>query len=130
MKVFSNAPVKGYKGDDILIPMGDGLAPSGEFRHTLRWILNNAPIQTQDDSIQGMRLAQAIDAAEDKDNVEVEEGVHDWLKKVAEKITPTLFRINGNILYKHICDGFEKPHQPKEKVNGRDQDKQYWGNIS
>ena len=115
MKIFSNAPIKGYKDEDILVPMGEGKEPSSEFRYALRFILNNAPIKTQEDSKNGMRLAQSIDVAEGKDKVEMEEGVHDWLKIVAEQVTPVLFRINGNIVYKYICEGFEKPHEPKLK---------------
>ena len=114
MKIFSNAPIKGFKEGDVKVPMGDGEV-SSEFRHVIQMILNNAPIQTQDDSIQGIRLATAIDNAEGKEIIELEEGVHDWLKRVAEKITPVIFRINGNIVYKHICEGFEKSHQPKEE---------------
>ena len=113
MKTFSNAPVKGYNEEDIKVPMGTE-EPSTEFRHVLRFILNNAPIQTQRDSIDGLELAKAIDAAEGKDKIEIGEGVHEWLKTVAEKVTPPLFRINGNTVYKYICEGFEKPHQPKE----------------
>lgn len=109
MKTFSNAPIKGYNGEDIKVPMGGDLL-STEFRHVLRIILNNAPIQSQDDSIQGMRLATAIDNADGKKIIEIEEGVHDWLKTVSLKVTPLVFRINGNVVYKHICEGFEKPH--------------------
>lgn len=114
MKIFSNAPIKGYNEEDIKVPMGDE-GTSTEFRHVLRMILNNAPFQTQDDSIQGNRLATSIDKAEGKETIEMEDGVHDWLKKVSDKVTPPVFRINGNIVYEYIREGFEKPHQPNDK---------------
>lgn len=117
-KVFKNTAVLGYNGKPIMLPTG---AVSGEepvmkmakLTNIFWLILNNAPIQTQQDSINGQRLAQALDAA--KDTIELEEGVHDWIKPIAEKVTPQLFRVNGNTVYKHICEGFEKPHKPKEK---------------
>lgn len=115
MKTFSNAPIKDRKGEDIKIPMGDGKVPSTEFCHALRFILNNASFQSQNDSIQGARLADAIDNAEGKEVVEMEEGVYDWLVIVAETVTPTLFRISGNIVYKFICEGFEKAPEPAKK---------------
>ena len=82
----------------------------------MRVILNNAPLQTQQDSINGMRLAQALDKVKNgAEPIELEDGVHDWFKPVAEKLTPSIFRVNGNLVYKHICEGFEKAHQSQEK---------------
>ena len=120
MKVFKNTVVLGYNGKPMMLPVGvsePGKEPEmkvAKLTNIFWLILNNAPIQTQQDSIQGQRLAQALDAA--KDTIEVEEGVHDWLKPLAEKVTPQLFRVNGNTIYKLICEGFEKPHKPKEKA--------------
>lgn len=120
MKVFKNTVVLGYNGKPIMLPIGGTPAPGeqpamkiAKLTNIFWLILNNAPIQTQQDSINGQRLAQALDAA--KDTIEVEEGVHDWLKPIAEKVTPTLFRVNGNTVYRLVCEGFEKPHKPKEK---------------
>lgn len=119
MKVFKNTVVLGYNGKPVMLPVGTA-APGKEpemkvaMLTNIFWlILNNAPIQTQQDSIQGQRLATALDAA--KDTIEVEEGVHDWLKPLAEKVTPQLFRVNGNTIYKLIKEGFEKPNKPKEE---------------
>ncbi|KKN38047.1 hypothetical protein LCGC14_0757590 [marine sediment metagenome] len=117
-KVFKNIVLDGYDGK----PM-KGPEDVGELYlvHVMRVILNNAPLQTQQDSINGMRLAQALDAVKNGvEAIELEEGVHDWLKPIAEKLTPALFRVNGNIVYKHICDGFEKAHQPKEKEHANE----------
>ena len=77
-------------------------------------ILNNSPIKTQNDCIQGARLYQAIESGKGKEFIELEEGVHDWFKPIAEQFTPVVFRINGNIVYKFICEGFEKPKESKK----------------
>ena len=120
-KRFSNKPILGYNGKDpIKIPMSQSGEMSTEFRHVLLAVLNNSEFKTMDDSIQGNRLANAIDKAEGKDFVEMEEGVHDWLKRKAEQVCPVIFRVNGNIIYEHIKEGYEKSHQPKEKsVKGK-----------
>ena len=118
MKVFKNTVVTGYDGKPIRLPFRENEGDPMQFKEAkldfvLRIILNNAPISTQNDSIQGQRLAQALDAA--KATIELEDGVHDWIKPIAEKATPQLFRVNGNVVYKYICEGFEKPHEPEEK---------------
>ncbi len=117
-KVFKNVVLKGYDEKPIQVAVQEGEKveiKEAKMDFALRLILAGAPMQTQDDSIQGARLAQALDDAKDKKTVELEEGVHDWLKRVAEKVTPAIFRQNGNVVYKHICEGFEKPNEPKEQ---------------
>lgn len=112
-KVFKNGAVPGYDGKPVKIVEPGKTEPSELKLTQILWlILNNAEIRTQQDSIQGKRLAEALDAA--KGTIEMEDGVHDWLKPQAEKLTPILFRISGNDVYKHICEGYEKPHQPKD----------------
>ena len=119
-KRFSNKPILGYNGKDpIKIPMTQSGEMSTEFRHVLLAVLNNSEFKTMDDSIQGNRLANAIDKAEGKDFIEIEEGVHDWLKRKAEQVCPVIFRVNGSIVYEHIKEGFEKAHQPGEKKKGK-----------
>lgn len=116
VKRFSNKPIIGYNGKDpIRIPMSQSGEMSVEFRHVLLAILNNSEFKTMDDSIQGNRLANAIDKAEGKDFVDLEEGVHDWLKRKAEQVCPAIFRVNGSIVYEFIKDGFEKTHLPAIK---------------
>lgn len=114
-KKFKDTTIPDYKGEPIKILKPNEPEPEELTMKQIFWlILNNAPLQTQNDSIQGMRLAQALDGSKDG-FIEFEDGVHDWLKPIAEKATPLLFRVNGNLVYKHICEGFEKPHQPKDK---------------
>ncbi len=113
-KVFKNIILNGYNGKPIKLQIredeGDVLeSKEAKLDFILRIILNNAPLQTQQDSINGMRLAQSLDAAEE--TIELDDGVHDWLKPIAEKLTPTIFRVNGNIVYVHVCEGFEKSHE-------------------
>lgn len=113
-KKFKDATIPDYKGESIKIQK-PGEEPEALTLKQILWlILNNAPLQTQNDSIQGQRLAEALDGSKNG-VIEFEDGVHDWIKPIAEKVTPALFRVNGNLVYKHICEGFEKPHQPKEE---------------
>lgn len=119
-KRFSNEALIGYNGKDtIKIPISQSGEMSTEFRHVLLAILNNSEFKTMDDSIQGNRLANAIDKAEGKDFVEMEEGVHDWLKRKAEQVCPVIFRVNGSVIYEFIKEGFEKARQPIEKKIGK-----------
>ena len=120
-KVFKNIVLNGYNGEPMRMGVRENDNDLPEFKEAkldlvMRVILNNAPLQTQQDSINGMRLAMALDKVKNwAEPIELEDGVHDWFKPVAEKLTPTIFRVNGNLVYKHICEGFEKAHQPKEK---------------
>ena len=117
---FSNEGITGYNDKDkIKIPITQAGELSTQTRHVFQAILNSAEFKTMDDAVQGNRLANAIDAAEDKDEVVLEEGVHDWLKKKAEQVCPAIFRVNGSIVYEFIKDGFKKPHQPAEKEKGK-----------
>ena len=115
VKRFKDTTIPDYKGTPIQIQIPGAPEPSDLTLKQILWaILNNAPLQTQNDSIQGMRLAQALDSAKDG-VIEIEDGIHDWLKPVTEKVTPPLFRINASLVYKHICEGFEKLKQPDRK---------------
>lgn len=114
MKTFKNVVLKDYKGEPIKwtnrTDNGDIETNDLKLANILFMILNNAPLQTQNDSIQGVSLAKSLDAAKNGADIEIEDGVHNWLKPIAEKLTPQLFRVNGNIIYEHIKEGFEKPH--------------------
>ena len=124
---YSNKGVKNYKGEELLkIPLDQAGKISTETRHIFQAVLNGLELKTMDDSIQGKRLADAIDEAEDKDVIVIGEGVYDWLKKKLEvvnrdgyQICPLLFRVNGEIVYDFIKEGFEKPHQPSKKKAGK-----------
>ena len=121
-KHFTNAGLLGYNGKDkIKIPVTAPTATvpavmSTETRHIFLAILNNSEFKTMDDSIQGNRLATAIDEAEGKDEIVIGEGVHDWLKKRAEQVCPAIFRVNGSIVYEFVKEGFTKSHEPKAKT--------------
>ena len=122
MKRFKNAPLLGFDGEKIKVPIKkpgteNEVMIGEDFKSILQCLVLNAPpptFKTQNDSIQAMRLMQALDHLQDG-FIEIEEGVHDWLKEKAVEVTPQIFRINGNIVYEHIREGFEKPNQPKEK---------------
>jgi len=121
---YTNKGVLAYNKKDLLkIPVSQAGEMSTETRHVFLAILNNAEFRTMDDSIQGNRLANAIDEAEGKDFIEIGEGVYDWLKRKAEQVCPNLFRVNGSIVYEFVKEKFEKPHQPegaKEGKKGKD----------
>ena len=115
MKVFNNIEVTGYNNKPVNVQINE----KGDTRiltwvEAFQFILNNAPLKTQQDSINGMRLQLALDKAkENGNNIEIEEGVHDWLKPIAEQFTPLIFRVNGNIIYEHIKEGFDKTGQSR-----------------
>lgn len=125
---YTNKGITGYNGKDLLklpITLKSGEL-STETRHVFLMLMNNMPFKTMDDSIQGNRLATAIDEAEDKKTIEIGEGVYDWLiKKMNEKgqdgseVCPTIFRVNGKVVYDFIKEGFNKPHEPKAKKKGK-----------
>ena len=120
MKRFKNTVLKGYNDKPIVtrIRGEDGQITDEKdlkLSNAMWMILNSAPLKTQNDSIQGARLATALDEAEKNGYVELEEGVHDWLKPIAEQATPQLFRINGKIVYDIVAEGFEKEKEPRVK---------------
>ena len=104
-------------------------APNGseETRHLFYAILGNLNLKIMDDSIQGARMADALDEAEGKDEVVLGEGVYDWLKKKIQEtdqegglIIVRMFRVNGSIVNDFIKDGHRKPHQPKGQKKGQE----------
>jgi len=113
------------KKDLIRIPISQAGEVSTETRYVFSAILNVVELKTMDDSIQGGRLADAIDEAEGKDEIVIGEGVYDWLKQKLEvvdregyQICPRIFRVNGSIVNEFIKEGHEKPHQPSGKKTG------------
>lgn len=116
---YSNKGVPGYNEERIKIPVSQAGGMSTETRHVFLVILNTAEFRTMDDSIQGNRLASAIDEAEGKDFIEIGEGVYTWLKKKAEQVCPNLFRVNGEIVYEFVKEGFEKSHQSQGTKEGK-----------
>jgi len=117
MKVFKNTTIPNYKGEPIKLQFpNEPEAKELVLKQILWMILNNAPIKTQQDCKQGALMATALDACKDRvEVIEIEEGTHDWLKPIAEELTPALFRVNGHLVYEHICEGFEKANQPSGK---------------
>ncbi len=112
----------GLKDEPVKTPMKFQNQQVSEWGDTtadmFEYILGNALIKTQNDSIQGTRLYNALEKARnDKGNagefIEIEDGLHDWFKPIAEQMTPVLFRLNGNIVYEFIREGFEKAVAPK-----------------
>lgn len=112
MKVFKNVEIMSWTGEAIGITT-DGKVQDAKLLDHLTLILIGAPFQTQEDSKEGRLLAEALKEAEGKDTISIEESTHTWLKAVAEKVTPAIYRTNGNIVYEHIKEGFEKDN-PKE----------------
>lgn len=115
-KVFKNVVLTGYDGKPIeIIVNAQGNRQEVTMEIALQIILNNAPLKTQQDAINGMRLQLALDKAKDgKENsgdIVLGEGIHEWLKPIAESLTPEIFRINGSLVYEHIKEGFEKLHE-------------------
>ncbi len=82
--------------------------------HIFHLVVNNAPMNKVNDTIQGGRLYDALQEGKDKPFIELEDGVHDWVKAIAETVCPPIFRINTEAILDFIKEGFEKAHQPKD----------------
>ena len=125
---YQNKGIMGRNGKDLIkLPITQKTGElSTEVRHIFLVIMNEFSFRTLDDSIQGGRLADAIDEAEDKDTIVLGEGVYDWvIKKMVEtnkegnQILPYMFRVNGSVVHEFIKDGFNKPHEPAAKAEGK-----------
>ena len=128
---YSNKGIVGRGDEKIKIPISLDGEVSTETRHVFLAILNNIQFRTSEDSIQGARLADAIDEAKGKDIIEIGEGVHDWLtKRINEtiknqmfpegyQICPFIFRVNGDKVSEFIKNGYKKAHSPEEKKKGK-----------
>lgn len=113
-KLFKNEPLQRYNGKPMEMADGDGKTKPAFLKNVLWVFLNNAPMRTTNDTIQGVRLAQALDkCADDEGEIEIEEGVHDWIKQHLDNVLPPLFRIEAPGITELIKEGFEKPNAPK-----------------
>lgn len=113
-KIFKNQVILGYNGKPLSVVINEqGDKKDMPLEIALQAILNNAPLKTMQDSINGMRLQQALDKARAGGDIVLEEGTHDWLKPIAESLCPQLFRINASLIFELIKEGFEKAEQPK-----------------
>lgn len=117
MKRFANEIINGWNEKPIRVPYQEEGSEKREIvdaklYNIMYLIMVNAPFKTQEDSKNGMWLAQSLEKAKSNGFIEIEESVHDWLKKVTSEISPALFKIDGNIVYELIKEGFEKVRQP------------------
>ena len=115
MKRFNNEVVNGYNGK-ALVMNNDGKQEEMKLSNVLYTIMNGMSIRTQKDSIECAKLSRVLDkvVGEELKVIEMEDGTHDWLKLVAENVTPSLFRVNGNVVYVVIKEGFIKEEQSKK----------------
>jgi hypothetical protein len=113
MKRFHNEVLLGYNNKPVALPV-KGKPEEFEFKTIdLFWLIgNSAPYKTLNDSAQGMRLAMALEAAQDKDVIELEDAVHDWLKAAAKELAPPIFKQNGTIVYDYICEKYIRTNNP------------------
>ena len=95
MKRFNNEVVNGYNGK-ALVMNNDGKQEEMKLSNVLYTIMNGMSIRTQKDSIECAKLSRVLDkvVGEELKVIEMEDGTHDWLKLVAENVTPSLFRVN------------------------------------
>ena len=118
MKKFKNEVVKGYNGQSIIWNIDNKLQEL-KLVNVMWIILNSFNMQTQKDCIEGAKVANELDnvVKEEKDIIELEDTTHYWFYQVAEKITPSMFKVNGNAVYLQIKDGYIK--EDKEVVTKR-----------
>jgi|TARA_Y100000310_G_scaffold342327_1_gene445087 hypothetical protein len=115
MKILIVEPIKGYKGENIQIPYQEGGKvkwKEANVKDILWTILHQAPFSSQNDSIEGRKLAVALDNANGV--IKIEDSTFLWIKPIAEKVTPQLFKINGNVVYEYICNAKEPDREGKE----------------
>jgi hypothetical protein len=109
MKKFKNEVVNGYNNKPIVWNI-DGKQQELKLVNIMWIILNSFNMQTQKDSIEGAKVANVLDEVvkDEKDIIELEDTTHYWFYQVAEKLTPSVFKINGNAVYLEIKDGWIK----------------------
>jgi hypothetical protein len=118
MKKFENKVINNYKGRPLVYK---GVAEGKESVLELKvenvfWIIYNefsalpynVHAKTQNDTIQALRLIEALEKQKDAAVIEIEDGVWDWLKAIAPIMTYQIFFPNGEIIMTLIKDGFIK----------------------
>lgn len=111
-KFRNNNELTGFDGNPVRVPLKSNGSIVSEWGYStydmFQVLLLNASTKTQNDCIQGSRLFKALEDGKNEGYIVLEDGVYDWLRDIAESLTPMIFRYNGNIVYEFIKDGFEK----------------------
>ena len=117
MKKFKNEVVKGYNGQPIVWNI-DSKQQELKLVNVMWIILNSFNMQTQKDCIEGAKVANELDSIvkDEKELIELEDNTHYWFYQVAEKLTPSIFKVNGNAVFMQVKDGWIKE---KEEVTTR-----------
>ena len=120
MKKFNNAVVNGYNGKPIMWNI-DGKVQELKTVNAFFLVLNNYKMMSQKDSIEGSKLAIALDkvVTGEDEIISIEEGTHDWFKLIAERLTPGIFGVNGNVVYMFVKEGFAKDKEKEDNKRGR-----------
>lgn len=115
MKKFNNDVVKGYNGKSIVWKI-DGKDQELTLVNVLYAIMNSYNVTTQKDSVECANVSRVLDKViEDGGVIELEDTTHYWLSQVAEKVTPSVFKVNGNVVYLTIKDGWIKEEKEPNK---------------
>jgi len=109
MKRFKNEVVNGYNDKPIIWNI-DGKMQELKLINVMWIILNSYKMTTQKDSIEGAKLAKSLDkiVSNELDIIEMDEVTYFWFIPIAERSTPALFGVSGNVIYTLIKDGFIK----------------------
>jgi len=126
LKKYKNGSIKGRKGNVKITFDTEGKTETRDItaKEVFDLIMSQVKITTLNDSLQGIRILDALDEATKTGYIEIEEGCHDWLKpkltftgKDGEKanLCSAIFRYDGNEINDFILEGYEKPKQSKEE---------------
>ena len=118
MKKFNNDVVKGYNGKPIVWRI-EGKDQELTLANVMYAIMNSYNLATQKDSVECANVSRVLDkvVAGEEPLIELEDTTHYWLSQVAEKVTPSVFKVNGNVVYLAIRDGWikEEKETPKRR---------------
>ena len=114
--------VKGWNGKAIRIPKQEDpddeksavITVDATTADVMQIIVSNAMYKTIEDSKEGRRLAEAIEASRKSKAIEIDQGTHNWLKRQSEAIAPLVFRVSGEIVDELIRDGWRAENEPSK----------------
>lgn len=82
--------------------------------HVLGMIIGMCDMRTRQAGIDAGRTMEAVREGRGKDFIELDIGMHTFIKEVMEAPVMTVWRLAGVAILEFIKEGYEKAHQPAE----------------
>lgn len=116
MKHFQLKVLNNIRGKALKMLDEDGKPKSANLSDMLESFVFALPPQrlTMQDSIEARRLLESI-ASSEPGTLSIEEGTHDWLKKMVEAFAPVVFGVNA-IVIKEAVDDFKRAKTEEAKA--------------